>query len=130
MSFRFELKQYAEIKRLEEADVDGAPVYTWLDIADHVPCMTDTFYQRGYRQPNDPNFVPESERPSPRTGAAFFLKDAPVLPGDRLVVTTQKGVPFGTFEVGTDYQLILDRIGNVHHLEVGVSEVAQPLGRM
>lgn len=130
MTLRNMLQQTATIKRLRETDVDGAPIYDWVDVADNVPCFADTYYARGFRRWDNPNFVPEAQRADARRGQLDTPLGYDIRSGDRVVVSSKKGVLFGTFEVGGDVSTLTDRQGNPHHLEMGITEVSQPLGRM
>jgi hypothetical protein len=130
------LKQRASVRRLQETDQDGAPVYSWIEVVNNVPCMADTFYARafsrlgqrgGYR---NQGVVKEAQRIAGRSGLMSLPLGTDVKPGDRVVITSFTGDTYGTFETNADLQFILDRSGRPHHLEVGISEVARPLGRM
>lgn len=121
MSFRSLLKQRCTIQRSQQTDVDGAPAFTWADVQTGVPCFVDLSF---HRPGKDPGWTPEAGRPADRTGVVFMLPNAPVKPGDRIIVT--RGQPDGTYEVtGAMDTVPQARRGRVHHLEMYVEEVAQ-----
>lgn len=123
MSFRALLRQRCTIKRLNQTDVDGAPAYNWTTVKENVRCFVDLSYQRPGK---DPGWSPEAGRPADRAGVLFMLPTEPLKPGDRIVVT--RGEPRGTFEVlGALDTVPQASRGRVHHIEVGIEEVAQAI---
>jgi hypothetical protein len=65
----------------------------------------------------------ESGRPADRAGKAFFLVNAPIKPGDHIVLGT-----FGTFELTSQLNPVMGLGPDIDHIEVQVEEVARPLG--
>lgn len=127
MSFGSLLSHRGVLKRLVETDVDGAPVYDWVSVKTGVRCFVDlSFMRRG----KDPGWSPEAGRVADRTGVLFCKPDLPIKPGDRIVVKTKAGREIGTFSVEGALDHVPGRHGEIHHIEVGVSEVATALGRM
>lgn len=136
MSVKGMLKQRASVRRLQETDQDGAPIYTWIEVTDNVPCLADTFYAHAFSRLGqrggykNQGVVTQAQRPAGRSGLLVLPLGVDVKPGDRVVITSANGSIYGTFETSADQQDVLDRLGKPHHTEVGISEVARPLGRM
>ena len=127
MSFRSMLKHRCHILVLEETMENGSPVVAWVPLAeDNVPieyrCFLDlTFLRRG----KDPQWTPEAGRPADRPGVFFALGDIPLRAGDRIQMV--RG-PEGIFETTGAFDEAW-RPRGVHHIEVGVAEVAAALTR-
>ncbi len=109
------------VLRLQQRNVDGAPAYDWLPVATDEPCRVDLAFRRSV----DPRWSAEAGRPADRSGVAFFPPSAPVRPGDRIRLT--RGGISGTFKVMGALDEVTGRKGDLHHIEVGVEEVAQAL---
>jgi hypothetical protein len=124
MSYRTLLRHRATIKRNTVVAVDGVSSYSWRNIQTEVPCRVDLSY---IRRGKDPQWSPEAGRVQDRTGVAFFMPDAQVTTGDRIVLTS--GGVAGTFLVDGTVEEILGNRGGVHHLEVPLAEVPGPLAR-
>lgn len=123
MSYDSMLAHVIEILRLKLSDNDGALAEDYEVIHTAVPARLDlNFLRRGRDQGN----VLASGRATDRNGVLFLLPGVDILPSDRIRVT--KG-PTGTFEVEGSVDPVQDRWGETHHLEVGIREVAKPLGR-
>lgn len=125
MSFRTLMTHRAELKRLSESDVDGAPSYQWHVVKKNIRCYLDLTYLRAGK---DPVWTPEAGRATDRTGVFFCLPDAGIVPGDRVVVFFKNTV-LGTFQIDGAFDTVIGTRGRPHHLEAGVKEVAAPLGR-
>ena len=120
MSFNAMLKHRCEVRQLVEGEIDGIATASWQTVATNVRCFLDLGF---IRKGKDPMWTPEAGRSSDRTGVLFANKTAPLRPGQRVSMT--KG-PTGTFEI----QGAVDeawRPLNLHHLELGVVEVARQL---
>jgi hypothetical protein len=124
MSFRSLLVHRVTVKRGAQTDIDGVPSYDWRDASTGVPCRVDLSFVRSGKDPLQ--WTPEAGRAKDRTGVAFFLPTADVMVGDRIVVT--RG-PSGTFLVEGTFEEILGRHGRVHHIELGIKEVAAARAR-
>jgi hypothetical protein len=121
MSYEALLVHRATLLRLQESNVDGALASTWQPIRTALALRIDlSFSRRG----KDPDWIAQAGRPSDRTGVAFFPKGSDVRPGDRIRVT--KG-PAGVFELQGSKDHVQGHLGDEHHIEVGVQEVALPL---
>lgn len=127
MSFGSLMAHRCTIKRLNQTDVDGAPVYTWTVIKVGVKCYLDlTYLRRG----KDPSWSPEAGRATDRTGVFFCGPKEPLKPGDRVEVRVRtSNEKLGTFLIEGAADLVMGNRGRPHHIEVGVTEVAAPLGR-
>lgn len=123
MSYRGLLAHRVTIKRSETTIVDGVESFGWVTVASGVPCRMDLQFIRSGR---DPQWTPEAGRMEDRTGVGFFLADAPVRTGDRVIVT--RG-PSGTFLLEGSIDEVQGRHGRTHHIEVGVKEVPGPVAR-
>lgn len=124
------LKHRAKILRLTETKVNGYVNTSWTTVkvtpATTPPtdltilCFLDlNFIRKG----KDPVWSPEAGRTGDRTGVLFAMPDAPLMPGDRVLMT--RG-PVGTFAI----EMAVDeawRPDDMHHLEIGVVEVAKSL---
>lgn len=122
MSYRSMLKQRCTILELVETIDDGAPNVAWQVKAENVPCLLDlNFIRKG----KDPMWTPEGGRPADRSGVIFFLGDAPIQSGDRILMT--KG-PAGTFSTEGAFDEAWTPKGR-HHIEIGVLEVASQRAR-
>lgn len=121
MSYESLLVHRCTVLRLDEVNVDGSVNYTWVPTKMNVHLRIDLSFQR---RGKDPDWIAEAGRPSDRTGVAFFLRGEAVMPGDRITMTTG---PAGTFELQGSKDHVPGHLGDEHHLEIGVQEVAQPL---
>lgn len=119
MSFLGLLAQRCSVFRLIIDDVDGTPDYTWLIIETGIPCRLDLSF------PGDGGWVAQAGRPEDRAGKLFLERGAPIKEGDRITMTA--GGIDGTFEIQGKIDKVIGRQGLIHHLEVGVVEVAQAL---
>lgn len=119
MSFFGLLAQRCMVQRLITDDIDGTPDCTWLVIETSIPCRIDLSF------PGDGGWVAQAGRPEDRAGKLFLEKDAPVKEADRITMTA--GGIDGTFEIQGKIDKVIGRQGLIHHLEVGVVEVAQAL---
>lgn len=108
------------VLRLVVTDVDGAASYDYASVATNVQCRVDLSF---LRMGKDTGWTPEAGRPADRTGVAFFMPTAPIRPGDRIKLET--GGVRGTFSLEGNLDEVPDFHGNLHHYEVGVTEVAQ-----
>lgn len=120
MSFQAMLRHRCTVKRLIEGEINGIATASWQTVATNVRCFLDlNFIRKG----KDPIWTPEAGRKTDRSGVLFTGNTAPLQPGDRISMT--KG-PTGTFEI----QGAVDeawRPTELHHLELGVIEVARQL---
>lgn len=122
MSMRTLLAQRGTVLRAARTSVDGASAYVWSPVKTNVRLRIDlSFTRRG----KDPTWSPETGRIEDRTGVAFFMPDEDVRPGDRVKLTA--GGLTGTFELKGALDPVMGRRGRVHHIEVGVEEVAKAL---
>lgn len=128
MSYRAMLKHRCQVLRMSESSVDGVPVLGFAPVTDdfHIPqvyrCYLDlTFIRRG----KDPQWTPEGGRPADRTGVLFADGTMPLRSGDRVLMT--KG-PTGTFQAEGAFDEAWTPQG-LHHIEVGVIEVAGQIAR-
>lgn len=119
MSFIGLLTQRCTVQRLITDDIDGVPIYTWLAVDSGLPCRLDL------RFPGDRSWVPQAGRPEDRQGQLFLERGASIKEGDRITMTA--GGIDGTFEIQGKIDKVIGRQGQIHHLEVGVVEVAQAL---
>jgi hypothetical protein len=122
VSFKGLLVHRCDVYRLDPQNVDGAASYSYAKVASDVRCRVDLSFLRAGK---DQGWTPEAGRSSDRTGVAFFLTGANILPGDRILM--KKG-PTGTFLLEGTLDEVQDGL-KTHHLEVGVTEVAKALGR-
>lgn len=122
MSFRALLKHRCTLVRLKMVAVNGSPISTWEPVEENVRCFIDlNFIRKG----KDPFWTEQAGRPADRTGVLFLLGDTPIKSGDRVIIS--KG-PKGSFSV----EGAIDEVwtpSKLHHLEVGVREVATQLAR-
>lgn len=121
MSFDALLVHRCNLMRLAESNQDGIASYTWSTIKRSIPLRIDLSFQR---RGKDPDWISEAGRPTDRTGVAFFGPGLDVRPGDRIVMTHG---PTGRFELQGSRDYVPDRYGDVHHIEIGVQEVAQAI---
>jgi len=114
------LKHRCTVLRLQEAMVNGMPIYDWVPVRTNVPVFLDLNF---VRLGKDPTWTPEAGRPTDRAGVGFFLGTAPIRNGDQIIMT--KG-PTGRFslEAAVDEAW---RPSSKHHLEVSVKEVSSQL---
>lgn len=123
MSYAGLLPHRGMLQEPETRQVDGVATYDWVTVATNVPCRVDlTFIRRG----KDPQWTPEAGRVEKRTGVGFFKSDAPIKPGQRLIVNDSYGIS-GTFRLDGNVEEVIGRRGKIHHKEVGVEEVPGPL---
>lgn len=115
------LKQRMTVQDLIETVVDGAPTYSYTNIATNVRCFLDLSL---IRKGKDPGWTPEAGRPADRSGVLFCnVGDVVLKPGQRIVIT--KGSPAGTFEIQGAIDTVPNaRKGETAHLEAFVQEVA------
>lgn len=116
MSYRALLKHRCEVWRMQETFIDGTPSHTWTKVITNVRCFIDLNF---VRLGKDPTWTPEAGRPSDRSGVGFFMGDAPIKNGDRIVIT--KG-PTGTFALESAIDEAWQPQAK-HHLEVSIKEV-------
>jgi hypothetical protein len=122
MSFKSLLKHRCTVLELIETSDDGSPVTSYQPKAFEVRCFLDlNFIRRG----KDPMWTAEAGRPADRTGVLFLSPAAPIVSGDRILMTTG---PAGTFSIEGAIDEVW-RPGSIHHLEVGVVEVATQIAR-
>lgn len=120
MAYSALLKHRCSVLRLVEGNVDGMPTHSWEAVTSGVKCFLDlNFIRRG----KDPVWTAEAGRPSDRSGVLFIAANTDVRSGDRVKMTTG---PSGTFQV----EGAVDEAWQptkMHHLELGVVEVARPV---
>ena len=114
------LKHRADVQVLKETFLNGMPVHDWVKVATNVRCFVDLNF---VRMGKDQTWTPEAGRPTMRNGVGFFLGNAPLIPGARVVVT--RG-PSGVFKVGGAVDEAWQP-SRKHHLEVSLEEVPQQL---
>lgn len=126
MSLRGMLVQRATVLRLDAVAVDGVANYDWAPFATGVPCRLDLSYMR---KGKDQGWVAEAGRPVDRAGVLFLqiIQEDILRPGDRVEVFNRLGRKIGTFEVNGAFDTVDDRHGIPHHIEAGVTEVANAL---
>jgi len=111
----------ATLLRLDATDLDGVADYGWVEIGTEVRCRADlSFMRRG----KDAGWVAEAGRSNDRAGVLFLGPDVDVRPGDRVRVTSARGRLIGTFELDGAFDTVDDRLGEIHHVEAGITEVA------
>jgi hypothetical protein len=106
------------VQRMRATSVDGAPVYSWTNLATDVHCRLDLSY---VRRGKDESWTQEAGRAPDRTGVLFMLPDSPLRSGDRVVLTFPKELG-GVYTADGAIDPVIDE-NTLHHFEIGVTEV-------
>jgi hypothetical protein len=124
ISFKAMLRHRCQLLRLDQEPVSGSPVFGYQLVTgeDGQPLTLRCYLDLNYiRQGKDPQWSPEAGRATERSGVWFGEAGAPIRFGDRIKMLSG---PLGTFEVAS----AIDESWTpalMHHLEIGVQEVAQ-----